>query len=133
VYSERDEVMWDLMRGGSHVSGAPTPRLTTICPHCGKSLLQAPKSSKCFIASATYSSDSDQVLVLRLFRDEFLARSAGGRAFIREYERSAQPIADLVRASTLAKAALKLMLAPVIGLCRVVLIYLGKDLKRKEN
>jgi hypothetical protein len=118
VYSDREEVMWDLIGGGSHVSGAPMPQLRTMCPHCGKSLLEAPKS-KCFIASATYPEDSEQVRVLRHFRDERLSGSPMGRAFIRGYERLSPSIADSVRASALRRAAVKLMLAPIVALCKL--------------
>jgi predicted amidophosphoribosyltransferase len=119
VYSDREEVMWDLMRGGSHVSGAPMPRLTTMCPHCGKSLLESPKSSKCFIASATYEAGAEEVIILRRFRDEYLARRPLGRAFIREYERSAPSVATLIYASVVAKVAVKLILGPIVALCRL--------------
>jgi ribosomal protein S27AE len=134
VYSDRENVMWDLMRGGSHVSGAPMPQLRTMCPHCGKSLLEAPKSgSKCFIASATYQEGAEQVRILRHFRDESLTRSSVGRAFIRTYERLAPPIADSVRASAAARAAVKLTLAPIIALCRLhCMLTTGKGMRKRR-
>ncbi|RYP84226.1 sel1 repeat family protein [Nocardioides guangzhouensis] len=46
----------------------------------------APAKGACYIATAVYGSyDSEPVLTLRRFRDEHLARSATGRAFIRVY------------------------------------------------
>lgn len=45
-----------------------------------------PQSGGCYIATAVYGSyDMPQVLILRGFRDERLARSATGRTFIRAY------------------------------------------------
>lgn len=47
---------------------------------------RAQQSGGCYIATAVYGSyDTPQVLILRGFRDERLARSAPGRTFIRAY------------------------------------------------
>lgn len=52
------------------------------------------KVSKCYIATAVYGSyDAPEVRVLRSFRDEVLAKSMAGRAFIRSYYAVSPPVA----------------------------------------
>jgi len=52
------------------------------------------KVSKCYIATAVYGSyDAPEVRVLRCFRDEVLAKSMAGRAFIRSYYAVSPPVA----------------------------------------
>ncbi|NDO91469.1 CFI-box-CTERM domain-containing protein [Cellulosimicrobium composti] len=52
------------------------------------------KKSGCYIATAVYGSyDAPQVRVLRRFRDERLAATAPGRAFIRAYYAISPPLA----------------------------------------
>jgi hypothetical protein len=52
----------------------------------------------CYIATAVYGSyDAPEVLTLRRFRDETLAASAVGRAFIRAYYRVSPGLASRLR------------------------------------
>jgi hypothetical protein len=59
---------------------------------------QSSKSSGCYIATAVYGSyDAPEVLVLRRFRDEFLAPSILGRAFIKIYYNLSPPFAKWLK------------------------------------
>lgn len=58
----------------------------------------AKKKEGCYIATAVYGSyDAPQVLTLRRYRDETLAKSVLGRWFIRVYYRLSPPIAKLLK------------------------------------
>ena len=63
---------------------------------------------ECFVATAVYGSGScEEVVVLRRFRDEVLARSCLGRKFIELYYRIGPRMADFVERKVRLKAALR--------------------------
>jgi YVTN family beta-propeller protein len=69
----------------------------------------------CFIATAAYGSDmAREVAVLRQFRGEWLMTNAAGRAFVRMYYRNSPPVADLIRESDGARAAVRGVLLPIV-------------------
>lgn len=54
--------------------------------------------SGCYVATAVYGSyNAPEVLVLRRFRDECLAKSVAGRAFIKAYYRLSPPVAEWLK------------------------------------
>jgi YVTN family beta-propeller protein len=70
--------------------------------------------SGCFIATAAYASDmAYEVQVLRAFRGR-LWEYAAGRAFVRFYYRNSPPIAEMIRESDSARAAVRVVLVPVV-------------------
>lgn len=76
---------------------------------------QQPPADGCFIATAAYGSDmAREVQVLRQFRGERLMTSAAGRAFVRFYYRNSPPVADLIRESDGARAAVRASLLPMV-------------------
>ncbi len=80
----------------------------------------SPKSSGCFIATATFGSElAPEVVFLRRFRDEVLLQSVSGRIFIQAYERLSPPLAGLIaRSDILRFTALRLMVKPIISMIR---------------
>jgi hypothetical protein len=73
--------------------------------------------SGCFIATAAYgSAGAVPVDRLRQVRDRLRDRSALGAAAAEVYARSSPPLADLLRASSPARAVVRSLLAPLSGL-----------------
>ncbi|MCI0489995.1 MAG: sigma 54-interacting transcriptional regulator [Blastocatellia bacterium] len=83
---------------------------------------------------AATSKDLKSLRVLRHFRDECLTRRLVGRAFIRGYERLAPSIADSVRGSVIARGAVRLILAPIVVLCRLYwTLSTGKGARKRRR
>ncbi|HTG01426.1 MAG TPA: CFI-box-CTERM domain-containing protein, partial [Nitrospirota bacterium] len=81
--------------------------------------------SGCFIATAAYGTDTaEDVQVLRRFRDNHLLTNAAGRAFVRAYYRYSPPVADFIAGSEPLKAAVRIVLAPVVFSVRYPFIAL---------
>ncbi|MES3038012.1 MAG: CFI-box-CTERM domain-containing protein [Bdellovibrionota bacterium] len=75
---------------------------------------------KCFIATAAYGSDMDQhVETLRVFRNEFMAHSALGRAMVKAYYRLSPPLADFISHNEVLKTATRLVLWPLVWLAEL--------------
>jgi hypothetical protein len=75
---------------------------------------QNQQQSGCFIATAAYGSDmAYEVQVLRAFRNG-LWEYAPGRAFVRFYYHNSPPIAEMIRGSDSARAAVRATLVPVV-------------------
>ena len=71
--------------------------------------------SGCFIATAAYGSAFEpHVESLRRFRDEYLRRSALGRAFIRFYYRYSPPVAAIVARHASLRLVVRALLTPVV-------------------
>ena len=71
--------------------------------------------SGCFIATAAYGSALEpHVVALRQFRDEYLRRTALGRAFIRLYYRYSPPVAAVVARHASLRLVVRALLAPVV-------------------
>jgi C1A family cysteine protease len=69
----------------------------------------------CFIATAAYGSYLDpHVVTLRVFRDRYLAGNQIGRAFIAVYYAWSPPAARIIARHETARAAARLVLAPVV-------------------
>lgn len=72
-----------------------------ICPECGLenplfSTVQWPKKS-CFIATAVYGTPmSDEVVILRQFRDNYLLRHKVGKIFVKYYYEHSPHLANLI-------------------------------------
>lgn len=78
-------------------------------------------SPKCFIATAAYGTDmEDDVLVLREFRDKYLLTNPTGKALVEMYYTLSPPIADGIRENESAKAAVRMLLDPIVQACRVL-------------
>lgn len=76
----------------------------------------------CFIATAAYGTPlAGQIDTLRMFRDTYLLDSALGTAFVDAYYRISPPLADLVAEHPLLAALVRVILIPIIALCRMVL------------
>ncbi|MFQ5749131.1 MAG: CFI-box-CTERM domain-containing protein [Planctomycetota bacterium] len=70
----------------------------------------------CFVATAAYGNNrAPEVLLLRQWRDESLSGNPLGRALVRTYYRLSPPLAEAVAPRPWARAASRLLLAPVVG------------------
>lgn len=73
----------------------------------------------CFIATAAHGSkDAPDVVTLRHFRDRVLKKTALGRGFVELYYALSPPIADRIRDSEGARAAVRGLLRPLVWLIR---------------
>lgn len=75
--------------------------------------------SKCFIATAVHGENSIEVLTLRTFRDEVLATSSFGRAFIASYQRLSPPLAAVIaKRPSLQSLAKRIIVTPAYCLAQ---------------
>ena len=78
--------------------------------------------SGCFIATAAYGSYFEKhVQILRNFRDVYLLTNDWGRAFVGFYYRHSPAIADVIAGNGGLRAAVRLGLAPVVGVAYVTI------------
>jgi hypothetical protein len=76
----------------------------------------------CFIATAAYgTSKSEEIQILRQFRDEYLLTSAMGKAFVDLYYMISPPIAELVIEHPGLKPIVRAGLLPVITMATMVI------------
>ena len=69
----------------------------------------------CFIATAAYGSLLEpQVVTLRQFRDQYLKRTALGRAFIRFYYRHSPPVAAVIARHEWLRFLVRMLLTPLV-------------------
>jgi hypothetical protein len=82
----------------------------------------SPRETKrkfCFIATAAYGSPlAREVVLLKTFRDDHLARGFCGRKFIQAYYRVSPSLARPIGRSTLLKQLIRWLLAPFVWLIR---------------
>lgn len=75
--------------------------------------------SRCFIATAAYgSSDIDDVLQLRRFRNRYLLTNPIGRALVGTYYRFSPPFADAIRPYPLLRKLVRFGLMPYVTVAR---------------
>jgi len=73
-------------------------------------------TSGCFIATAAYGSYFEKhVQILRNFRNSYLLTNNMGRTFVSFYYRHSPPIADFIMKHDVLRAAVRMALAPVVG------------------
>ncbi|MFY9941148.1 MAG: CFI-box-CTERM domain-containing protein [Desulfobacterales bacterium] len=77
------------------------------------------KRKFCFIATAAYGSPlAREVVLLKTFRDDHLARRFCGRKFIQGYYRVSPFLARPIGRSTLLKLLTRWLLTPIVGLIK---------------
>lgn len=70
----------------------------------------------CFIATAAFGYyDEPHVMVLRLFRDEYLMTNAPGRLLVNLYYDTSPPLAAVITKNSWLKGAVRIMLLPLIA------------------
>jgi len=98
---------------------------TVECPGCGTSNsvfmcrlyspMVNPGLQTCFIATAAFGTpDEPEVTILRKFRDEYLMSNEPGRLLVSAYYRLSPPIATAIGKSAEARAAVRLVLRPIV-------------------
>ncbi|MFH1453626.1 MAG: CFI-box-CTERM domain-containing protein [Armatimonadota bacterium] len=81
--------------------------------------IDATEKKGCFIATAAYGTPvAEEVMVLRKFRDKYLIHSAPGRIFVKNYYRYSPPVAEFIKDKPGLKAAVRIMLKPLIELLK---------------
>jgi hypothetical protein len=82
----------------------------------------------CFVATAAFGNPmAEEVQILRLWRDRFLARSAVGRCLIRAYYAGSPPLARFIARSESRRAGARMLLKPVLELVRLQLFLAGRS------
>ncbi len=82
----------------------------------------------CFIATAAFGDPmAEELQYLRLWRDRCLAQSACGRWFIRTYYACSPPVARFIARSDARRAAVRVLLRPVIWAARLQLRLTGES------
>jgi hypothetical protein len=82
----------------------------------------------CFIATAAYGSYlHPHVQVLRTLRDRYLLSNRVGRAFVAAYYHYSPPMADIISQHDTLKAAVRVVLMPIIGLS-FLMLWMGPAL-----
>jgi tetratricopeptide (TPR) repeat protein len=77
---------------------------------------ERPPETSCYIATAVYGSyEAPEVLILRRFRDNFLAPSAIGRLFIKVYYFISPPIAIRLKKARIANACVRKILDFIVS------------------
>jgi len=79
-----------------------------------KSAQAAKKKSACFIATAAFTSSSQEVCVLRQFRDRILEQHPIGRMLVSFYYRLSPPLAHWIARSSLRRRIVRRILLPVV-------------------
>jgi len=77
----------------------------------------------CFVASAAYGTPFDQKIdTLRAFRDRVLMKSEAGRGFVEAYYAHGDRLAQAVAGSAALRFLVRVLLLPVVGLAKLVLL-----------
>lgn len=80
--------------------------------YCRKCGTQLPKTG-CFIATACYGVDSDEVKVFRQWRDNTLLKNSIGTKFVGFYYAISPPIADFISNKPVLKGIVRAGLFPI--------------------
>jgi len=76
-------------------------------------------ASYCFIATAAYGTPmTDDVLILRKFRDKYLIRNSLGREFVWNYYRYSPPAAKFISKRPILKKITRMLLKPLVKLSK---------------
>ncbi|MBN1664066.1 MAG: hypothetical protein JW943_10740 [Deltaproteobacteria bacterium] len=79
----------------------------------------------CFIATAAYGSYlHPHVRILRALRDRFLLTNKPGRLFVEAYYHYSPPLADFISRHDALKAAVRVILLPLLGLS-LLMLWMG--------
>jgi len=77
----------------------------------------------CVVATAAYGSPlEEKVGVLRDFRDRILMKSQAGKKFVSFYYAHGVPVAEAVAQSEWLKALVRVMLLPLVGVAKLILL-----------
>jgi uncharacterized repeat protein (TIGR01451 family) len=75
----------------------------------------------CFIATAAYGNPmAEELHHLRALRDRYLLPTRAGRWFVERYYRYSPPVADFLRQHDALRAVVRVMLAPLVELAKVL-------------
>ncbi|MCK5590667.1 MAG: restriction endonuclease [Candidatus Pacebacteria bacterium] len=75
-------------------------------------------SSGCFIATACYSQESQEIQILRQFRDKFLLKHDWGVKVVKVYYKLSPKYADMIKKNNILKIINKAWLKPIICFIR---------------
>ena len=88
----------------------------------------------CFIATAAYGTAlATDINFLRYFRDHYLLTNGPGRSFVELYYRYSPPAAAWLRKQNGLRAAVRISLAPLVGLSRWLKQSFGADIHNMDN
>ncbi|MBK9294936.1 MAG: hypothetical protein IPM57_10945 [Oligoflexia bacterium] len=80
------------------------------------------ENGHCFIATAAFGSElSEQVIILRKFRDEFLLKTSWGQSFVHWYYANSPYYAEKIKQSPSAKKITQTLLWPLVGYSQLAL------------
>lgn len=83
----------------------------------------AAKDSKCFVATAAYATDANQVKILRRFRDEILVRSDLGRGFIHWYGLQGPKLAAYISHKPFVRSLCRIFLYPFVWSAAFLILF----------
>ena len=73
------------------------------------------EKKRCFIATAAFSEDADEVQSLQQFRDQYLLGSPWGRGFVNLYYKTSPPIADILHKWGFLRPPTRFLLRQIIA------------------
>lgn len=84
------------------------------CPNCGK-VASGPNASNCFIATAAYGTPlSEEIQILRNWRDNYLMKNDLGNFFVKVYYWFSPPIANIIRNNDNLRKLTRTILNPIV-------------------
>jgi|GEM_PF-980533 len=101
-------------RNNGNAGGTPPPTPSAPPPSAG---------GRCFVATAAYGNPyHPMVLLLKQFRDQYLANWPGGRALIQFYYKEGPYLAEMIQDKPWATGLARVLLLPFVGLS-FLLVY----------
>jgi hypothetical protein len=77
------------------------------------------RGGNCFIATAAYGTPmAEEVIILKRFRDEYLAKTPTGKDFIENYYRISPPVADFIENKPALKSITRFIINPIVRLLK---------------